>query len=258
LTIQFSVLGDSHIGISGSEAIYKKILKQAVQNAHFIIHGGDTIDSSSNPDKQEKIRRFQLFNSITSHYPATYYYTIGNHDLFPHQGTSDLFRHYVASDFVSVVPLPNTRVQLVRLDNATGRFTQESLSLVAKLNPNDYYIFDFHWPLFAKNLVQPIFKFDSDKIAQSHAMTKENTKVFFKALQQSGIPRDQILGIFSHHAHKFIAKTCHFPFGYTNLPIYACGCAGAYACIQAGYYLVHLTKTRERYDLSVQPMIIAP
>lgn len=252
LPVQFSVLGDSHIGASGSETIYRKVLNQAVRNSQFIIHGGDAIDSTVNPGKLEKIRRFELFKTITKEYPGKFYYTIGNHDLYPYKGSNVLFRDHVASDFVSVVNLPNTQVKLVRLDNATGRFSVPSLSLTAKLNPGDYYIFDFHWPLYAGNLVQSFTKFDGNKISQSHAMTRETTREFFHALRKSGLPRDHIIGIFTHHAHKFIEKTCNFPYGYSNLKIYACGCAGAHACPRPGFYQVLLTQLNQKYDLFVQ------
>ena len=252
LAVQFSVLGDSHIGASGSETIYRKVLKQAGGNSQFIIHGGDTIDSTANPGKQEKIRRFQLLKNISKEYTGTYYYTIGNHDLFPYQGASDLFKDHVTSDFVSVVNLPGTQVKLVRLDNATGRFSMPSLSLIAKLKPSDYYIFDFHWPLYAGNLVQSFTKFDTDKIPQSHAMTREATLDFFNALRLSTLPRSHILAIFTHHAHKFVEKTCNFPYGYSSLNIYACGCAGAHACPRPGYYQVFIAQHSHNYDLYVQ------
>lgn len=252
MAVQFSVLGDSHIGASGSDTIYRKVLKQAVRNSQFIIHGGDTIDSTANPSKQEKIRRFTLFKSITNEYTKRQYCSIGNHDLFPYKGASDLFKDHVTHDFVSVVNLPGTQVKLVRLDNATGRFSMPSLSLVAKLKPRDHYIFDFHWPLYAGNLVQSFTKFDTDKISQSHAMTKEATQEFFNALRLSTLPRNHILAIFPHHAHKFVEKTCHFPYGYSNIKIYACGCAGAHACPRPGYYQVFIAQHSHNYELYVQ------
>ena len=252
MVVQFSVLGDSHIGASGSETIYRKVLKQAVRNSKFIIHGGDAIDSTTNPGEQEKIRRFQLFKTITKEYTGTYYYNIGNHDLFPYQGASDLFREHVANDFVSVVNLPGTQVKLVRLNNARGRFSLPSLSLVRMLHPSDYYIFDFHWPLYGGNLVQSFTNFDTDKIPQSHAMTREATQEFFNALRLSTLPRSHILAIFTHHAHKFVKKTCNFPNGYSNIKNFVCGCAGAHACPRPGYYQVFITRAGQNYDLFVQ------
>lgn len=249
MAVQFAVLGDSHIGAPGSETVYRKVLKAAVQGSEFILHGGDAIDSTTNPDEQEKILRFEHFKRITEEYTKRHYDIIGNHDLFNH--SSNLFKNHITKNFVSVSQLPGTQVKLVRLDNANGEFSGPSLSLVKNLDPNEYYIFDFHWPLYAGNLVGT----NGNRLLASYALTAEATLELFNVLKQSGLPRNHILAMFSHHVHEFFQKICNFPNGYSNMKIYVCGCSGAHNCFEPGYYRVLLTRPGGKYDLMVHQIL---
>ncbi|MGG1635867.1 hypothetical protein MHH56_20455 [Paenibacillus sp. FSL K6-3182] len=142
-------------------------------------------------------------------------------------------------------PGTNGNVKYVWLDNVPGKFSFASISLLKNLDPSYYYIIDCHWPLKVSGIT----------VDPTHVISQEETNHFFNAIPSK--VRNNVIAIFTHHAHTFYEKLTNIYPGFTKTKFYVCGCSGAYKCqcnstsCGRGYYEAALTSNNNQYDLTV-------
>lgn len=239
--IQFAVLGDSHVGVGNSGSVFKKVLQKAVasSNKKFVIFGGDNEHGGRQSGKAETY--YKEFKNIVKgvldpkHIP--FRASIGNWET----NTRDLFKQYLGNvTGKKNFPGTNGKVIYVWLDNASGKFSTESLALLKTLDANHHYIIDFHWPLKVNGITR--------KINASHVLSQEQTNMFFMAIPSR--VRNKILAIFTHHAHKFYKKTSNIYPGFPKTKFFVCGCSGDYSCTNPGYYDATLTILNNQFTVT--------
>ncbi|MFC5452830.1 metallophosphoesterase family protein [Paenibacillus aestuarii] len=216
--VRFAVIGDSHIGYPTSLPTFKHILMEAVRtgNKRFVIFGGDNKHGSSGASAEADYLAFkETVTEVLGPRKIRYKASIGNWET----NTRGLFRRYLG-DVYGIMTFPGTqgRVKYVWLDNAIGRFSQASLSLLKGLDANSYYIINCHWPLRVNGI----------SIDSSQMISQQETDRFFEAIPPH--VRNKVLAIFTHHAHLFCAKQEHIYPGFPFTQYYVCGCSGAYKC----------------------------
>ncbi|NOU94355.1 metallophosphoesterase [Paenibacillus sp. LMG 31456] len=241
--IRFAVVGDSHVGYGNSINTFKSLLPKVVSsgNKKFVIFGGDNAQAGANHGKfaQQRYKDFKTtVDAVLRTKNIPYKASIGNWETT----TRGLFRQNLGS-VAGQMNFPGTqgKVQYVWLDNAPGQFSTESINLLNKLDANHYYIIDFHWPLNVKGITIT---------DPSHVLSLAETNKFFKAIPSAA--RDNVLAIFTHHAHKFYQKNTNIYPGFTKTKFFVCGCSGDYKCNPTGgrgYYDATLTIHNNQYSV---------
>ncbi|MBP1964570.1 metallophosphoesterase family protein [Paenibacillus aceris] len=240
--INFAVMGDSHVGYQNGAGIFKALLPKAVQSGQkkFVIFGGDNKHGgSTSQDANAWYKEFKdIASGILNPKNIPFKASIGNWE----DNTRDLFKHYLGST-VGQMNMPGTKgkVKHVWLDNAPGKFSDESIALLKSLDPNFSYVIDFHWPLRVQGI----------GVDLSHVLSRMETDRFFNAIP--GHVRNNILAIFTHHAHAWYEKTSPIYPGFTKTKFYVCGCSGAYKCTtgNSGYYDASLIIKNNQIDIHV-------
>ncbi|WP_044879074.1 metallophosphoesterase family protein [Paenibacillus sp. IHBB 10380] len=242
----FAVIGDSHIGYGNSLNIFRGLLPKAVAsgNKKFVIFGGDNKHGSVGAAADADYKAFK--NTVTRNLGSKkipYKASIGNWE----DNTRVLFTKYLGP-VQGQMNFPETKgkVKYVWLDNAPGKFSTASISLLKSLSPNYYYIIDFHWPLKVKGIT----------VDPTHVLSSQETANFFKAIPAN--VRNNVVGIFTHHAHTFYENLNNIYPGFTRTKFYVCGCSGAYKCkctssgCGRGYYDATLTINNNQVNLAVK------
>ncbi|WP_246627256.1 metallophosphoesterase [Paenibacillus solanacearum] len=241
--ISFAVVGDSHVGYGNSSTIFKSLLPKVVSsgNKRFVIFGGDNAQAGTDHGKFAQGRYVDFKNTADSVLGAKkipYKASIGNWETT----TRGLFKKYLGS-VAGQMNFPGTqgKVKYVWLDNAPGRFSKKSIDILNTLDNQHYYIIDFHWPLNVKGI--------TSSVDPSHVLSMAETKTFFNAIPSAA--RDNVLAIFSHHAHKFFQKYTNIYSGFTKTKFFVCGCSGDYKCKPSsrGYYDATLTLQNNQYTV---------
>lgn len=219
-TVDFAIVGDSHVGYQNSLAIFRKVLPKAVGsgNKQFAIFGGDNKHGSTGAQADADYQAFKgAVKAVLDPKGIPWRASIGN---WENNTRAQFLQHLNA--FIGLIDFPGTNgaVKYVWVDNASGRFTAESLNLLASLSPNYHYVIDCHWPLRVKGI--------TSEIPSDHIVSKSETNKFFRAIPAGA--RDKVLGIFMHHAHKFYRKLTDVYPGYPNTKFFVCGCSGDYQC----------------------------
>ncbi|MFS0725277.1 metallophosphoesterase family protein [Paenibacillus sp. 1P07SE] len=248
--VRFAVVGDSHVGYGNSETLFRRLLTRVVSgsNPRYVIFGGDNAHAGADHGQfaQDRYRTFKnIADSALGPRSIPYKAAIGNWETT----TRSLFRNYLGTEFgLRSIPGTQGRVRHVWLDNATGRFSTESINLLRSLDDNRYYyIFDFHWPLNISGLT----------VDPSHVLSPAETRRFFDAVPSA--IRSNVLAIFSHHAHLFFQKTSNVYPGFPNTKFYVTGCSGAYECRSRdrGYYNAAIVIDNNRYSVRASPVIVS-
>lgn len=96
------------------------------------------------------------------------------------------------------------------------------------MDPNYYYIIDFHWLLRVPGITNAI----------------------------PANVRNRILAIFTHHAHKLFSNSVPINPNFSNTPLYVIGCSGDYTCksVDRGYYDLNLTIQNNIATLQTTPV----
>jgi hypothetical protein len=231
--IPFAVVGDSHIGYGSSAAIFRNVLQKAVGsgNKSFVIFGGDNAHAGADHGQFAQARYTEFKNiarGILGSKKVPYRASIGNWET----STRTLFAGSL-NRVSGQMDFPGTqgKVKYVWLDNAPGQFSSASLSLLRNLNPNFFYIIDFHWPLRVKGFAAPA----------GHVLTQSETDKFFNTIPAAA--RNKIIAIFTHHAHTFFHKYTNVYPNFPKTKFFVCGCSGAYRCTTGGrgYYEASIT-----------------
>ena len=244
--VNFAVVGDSHVGYANSLSIFRNLLPKAVAsgNKKFVIFGGDNKHGSVGAAAETDYKAFKdTVGRNLGPKKIPYKASIGNWE----DNTRVLFKKYLGA-FYGQMNFPGTkgRVKYVWLDNAPGKFSYDSISLLKTLDPKYYYIIDCHWPLKVSGIT----------VDPSHVLSQQETNNFFKAIPHN--VRDNVLGIFTHHAHTFYENLNNIYPGFTKTKFYVCGCSGAYKCkcnsagCGRGYYDATLTLDNNQVRLSVK------
>ncbi|OCT12937.1 hypothetical protein A8709_21675 [Paenibacillus pectinilyticus] len=244
--VNFAIMGDSHVGYGHSLAIFRNLLPKAVKsgNKQFVIFGGDNKHGSVGAQSEADYKAFKdTVTSVLTPRKIPFKASIGNWE----NNTRDQFRTYLG-DVFGIMNFPGTqgKVKYVWLDNALGKFSFASISLLKSLDPRYYYIIDCHWPLQVPGI----------SVDPSHIVSQQETDNFFRAIPAN--VRDNVIGIFTHHAHTFYQNLSHIYPGFTKTKFYVCGCSGAYKCqcnsanCGRGYYEASLTIRNGQYDLKVK------
>ncbi|OAB47341.1 metallophosphoesterase [Paenibacillus antarcticus] len=244
--VNFAVMGDSHVGYGNSLSIFKGLLPKAVAsgNKKFVIFGGDNKHGSKGTVAEADYKAFK--DTVTrnlSPKKIPYKASIGNWE----DNTRVLFTKYLGPVHGQMnFPGTQGKVKYVWLDNAPGKFSYASISLLKSLSPNYYYIIDFHWPLKVKGIT----------VDPTHVLSSQETANFFRAIP--GNVRNKVVGIFTHHAHTFYENLNNIYPGFSKTKFYVCGCSGAYKCkctssgCGRGYYDATLTINNNQVDLAVK------
>jgi hypothetical protein len=239
-TVNFAVLGDSHVGYKNSLSIFRRILPRAVSsgNKRFVIFGGDNKHGSVGAAAHRGYRAFRnTVNRNLGPKRIRYKASIGNWEI----NTRSLFQRYLGA-VQGQINFPGTRrrVKYVWLDNSTGTFTQRSINILRGLDSRHWYIIDFHQPLRVRGL----------HVRPGHVISSQETRRFFNAIPPN--VRNRILAIFTHHAHTFFQRTSNIYPGFPRTKFYVCGCSGAYTCRGRGYYNASLSIQGNQIDVNVQ------
>ncbi|WP_020617303.1 metallophosphoesterase family protein [Paenibacillus daejeonensis] len=242
--LRFSVIGDSHVGYGNSENIFRRLLPRAIRsNTRLVIFGGDNAHAGADHGQFAQARYISFrdtVNSVLGPRNIPYKASIGNWETT----TRSLFRNYLGTEYgFRSFPGTQGRVRHIWLDNATGRFSSDSLNLLRSLDDSRYYyIFDFHWPLNISGLT----------VDPSHVLSPAETRRFFDAVPNS--IRNNVLAIFTHHAHLFFQKTSNVWPGFPNTKFFVTGCSGAYECRDRdrGYYDAALLIDNNRYSVQAR------
>jgi hypothetical protein len=244
--VNFTIMGDSHVGFGNSLSIFKGLLPKAAHsgNKKFVIFGGDNKHGSVGTTADVNYRAFKnTATAILGSKKIPFKASIGNWE----NNTRDLFKKYLG-DVFGIMNFPGTRGKLkyIWLDNASGKFSLSSISLLESLDPKHYYIIDCHWPLMVNGIT----------VDPTHIMSQQETDNFFRAIPSN--VRNKILGIFTHHAHTFYENLTNIYPGFTKTKFYVCGCSGAYKCkcdtssCDRGYYDATLTIQNNQINLKVK------
>lgn len=254
-TVNLAVVGDSHVGYSNSQSVFNSFLPKVVSsgNKRYIIFGGDNAHALGASGRQEARRYYQQFIDIVDREltPRNIYYqtSIGNWEDTSRNDSRTLFLQYF-NNLTGRVNIPRTQglVQHVWLDNGTGTFSQESITLLNNLDANHYYIIDFHWPLYVPGIYSTV--------NPDHVVSRQQTEEFFQAIPAN--VRNRILGIFTHHAHVFYSKLTNIHSNFPNTPFFVTGCSGAYKCssVASGYYDVNITIQNNQATLQARKVIV--
>ncbi|ASS66181.1 metallophosphoesterase [Paenibacillus sp. RUD330] len=247
-TVNFLVMGDSHVGFGNSLSIYKRLLQQAVKSGHksFCIFGGDNKHGSTGTQATTDYKAFKnVATGILGPKHIPFKASIGNWE----DNTRAQFKQFLG-DVMGKMDFPGTqgKVKYVWLDNAPGKFSFASIDLLTKLDPNFYYIIDCHWPL----------KVNGITVDPSHVLDAQETAHFFHAIPAN--VRDKVLAIFTHHAHTFYQNLSHIYPGFNGTQFYVCGCSGDYECkcdttgCGRGYYEGVLTLNNGKASLKITPV----
>lgn len=231
-TINFAVIGDSHVGYGNSASIFKNLLPKAVSsgNKRFVIFGGDNTQAGANHGNNANAYYKDFKDTVTNTLGSIpYKASIGNWEA----STQSLFTQYLGA-VEGQMNFPGTQgmVKYVWLNCAMGQFTPGSINILKNLDDQHFYIIDFHWPLKVSGIT----------VDPSHVLSAAETAKFFGAIPAK--VRDKILAIFTHHGHKFYRKLTNIYPGYTKTKFFVCGCSGDYKCTpngNRGYYNATLT-----------------
>ncbi|WP_346780558.1 metallophosphoesterase [Paenibacillus sp. PastF-1] len=231
-TVNFAVIGDSHVGYGNSLAIFRNLLPRAVSsgNKRFVIFGGDNTQAGANHGNNADSFYKEFKDAVTSTLGSIpYKASIGNWEA----STQPLFTKYLGA-VTGMMNFPGTqgKVRYVWLDCALGRFTADSINLLKNLDDRYYHIIDFHWPLKVSGIT----------VDPSHVLSTAETAKFFTAVPVK--VRDKVLAVFTHHGHKFYRKLSNIYPGYTKTKFFVTGCSGDYKCRPngaRGYYNGTLT-----------------
>ncbi|MNI15301.1 hypothetical protein D3C73_685970 [compost metagenome] len=244
--VNFAIMGDSHVGYGNGLSIYKNLLSKAVKsgNKQFVIFGGDNKHGSVGTTAEADYKAFKdVARGILGPKHIPFKASIGNWE----DNTRVLFKKYLGNVIGQMnFPGTNGKVKYVWLDNAPGKFSFASISLLKNLDPNYYYIIDFHWPLKVKGI----------SVDPTHVLSQAETKHFFDAIPSN--VRNKVIAIFTHHAHTFYENLNNIYPGFTKTKFYVCGCSGAYNCrcnsssCSRGYYEAALTVNNNQYNLTVK------
>lgn len=241
--IQFAAVGDSHVGFGNSLSIFKSLLTKVVSsgNKKFVIFGGDNTQAGADHGKfaQQRYKDFKTTaDLILGAKNIPFKASIGNWETT----TRNLFKQNLGSVAGQMnFPATQGKVRYLWLDNATGQFSSESINLLNKLDSSHYYIIDFHWPLNVKGITI---------VDPAHVLSLAETNRFFKAIPTAA--RNNILAIFTHHAHKFYQKDKNIYPGFTKTKFFVTGCSGAYKCNPnggRGYYDATLTISNNQFTV---------
>ncbi|WP_245987811.1 metallophosphoesterase [Cohnella lupini] len=243
--VNFAIIGDSHVGYQNGLSIFRNLLPQAVKsgNKKFVIFGGDNKHGSTGTQADVDYKAFKdTATAILKPKGIPFKASIGNWE----DNTRAQFKKYLGN-VLGQMNFPGTqgKVKYVWLDNASGKFSYASISLLKTLDPNYYYIIDCHWPLRVSGIT----------IDPTHIVSQQETDNFFRAIPSA--VRNKVLGIFTHHAHAFYEKLSNVYPGFTKTKFYVCGCSGAYQCkcgassCVRGYYEASLAIQNNRVDLTV-------
>lgn len=221
-TVDFAVIGDSHVGYGNSLAIFKNLLPKAAGsgNKRFFIFGGDNAQAGANHGKDADAYYRDFKNIVTATLGSTpYKASIGNWEA----STRALFTKYLGA-VTGRINFPGTQglVRYVWLDCALGSFSADSINLLKNLDDRYYYIIDFHWPLQISGIT----------VDPSHVLSAAETAKFFAAIPDKA--RDKVLAIFTHHGHKFFRKLTNIYPGFTKTKFFVTGCSGDYKCKPSG------------------------
>lgn len=239
-TVNLAVVGDSHVGFLNSQSMFNTLLQRVVNNSNkrYIIFGGDDVHALGASSIQVAETYYQQFTNILNNVLGSIPFrsSIGNWEATNRNNSRALFRQYINRYLTGYRVIPGTQglVRHVWLDNGRGGvFSQDSLNLLSNLDPNYYYIIDFHWPLRVPGI--------TTEIHGDHVMIQMQTNMFFNAIPSN--VRNKILAIFTHHAHKFFANSVTINPNFPNTSFFVTGCSGDYACISSerGYYELNLT-----------------
>lgn len=244
--INFTIIGDSHVGYGNGLSIYKSLLSKAVKtgNKKFVIFGGDNKHGSTGTAADVDYKAFKdVARGILGPKNIPFKASIGNWE----DNTRVLFKKYLGNVLGQMnFPGTNGKVKYVWLDNAPGKFSFASITLLKNLDPNFYYIIDCHWPLKVKGIT----------VDPTHVLNQNETDHFFNAIPSN--VRDNVIAIFTHHAHTFYEKLNNIYPGFTKTKFYVCGCSGAYQCkcnssgCGRGYYEAALTINNNQFDITVK------
>lgn len=231
-SINFAVIGDSHVGYGNSLSIFKDLLPKAVSsgNKKFVIFGGDNTQAGANHGNNADTYYRDFKDTVTSTLGSIpYKASIGNWEA----STQPLFTKYLGA-VTGQMNFPGTQgiVKYVWLNCALGKFTPASINLLKNLDDQHFYIVDFHWPLNVSGIT----------VDPSHVLSVSETNKFFSAIPTK--VRDKVLAIFTHHGHLFYRKLSNIYPGYTKTKFFVCGCSGDYKCKSSGdrgYYNATLT-----------------
>ncbi|MGE7611961.1 metallophosphoesterase family protein [Paenibacillus sp. NPDC101420] len=231
-TINFAVIGDSHVGYGNSASIFRNLLPKAVGsgNKRFVIFGGDNTQAGANHGNNANAYYKDFKDTVTSTLGSIpYKASIGNWEA----STQSLFTQYLGA-VEGQMNFPGTqgKVKYVWLNCALGLFTPGSINILKNLDDQHFYIIDFHWPLKVSGIT----------VDPSHVLSAAETAKFFAAIPTK--VRDKVLAIFTHHGHLFYRKLTNIYPGYTNTKFFVCGCSGDYKCKPSGdrgYYNATLT-----------------
>ncbi|WP_339801652.1 metallophosphoesterase [Paenibacillus sp. FSL R5-0744] len=231
-TINFAVIGDSHVGYGNSASIFRNLLPKAVGsgNKRFVIFGGDNTQAGANHGNNANAYYKDFKDTVTSTLGSIpYKASIGNWEA----STQSLFTQYLGA-VEGQMNFPGTQgmVKYVWLNCAMGQFTPGSINILKNLDDQHFYIIDFHWPLKVSGIT----------VDPSHVLSAAETAKFFAAIPTK--VRDKVLAIFTHHGHLFYRKLTNIYPGYTNTKFFVCGCSGDYKCKPSGdrgYYNATLT-----------------
>lgn len=231
-TVNFAVIGDSHVGYGNSTAIFRDLLPKAVNsgNKRFVIFGGDNAQAGANHGNNADAYYKDFKDTVTSTLGSIpYKASIGNWEA----STQPLFTKYLGA-VNGIMNFPGTqgKVRYVWLDCALGRFTADSINLLKNLDVRYFYIIDFHWPLKVSGIT----------VDPSHVLSTAETAKFFAAIPVK--VRDKVLAVFTHHGHKFYRKLSNIYPGFTKTKFFVTGCSGEYKCQPSGargYYNGTLT-----------------
>lgn len=244
--VNFTIIGDSHVGYGNGLSIYKNLLSKAVKNGNkkFVIFGGDNKHGSVGTQAETDYKAFKdVATGILGPKNIPFKASIGNWE----DNTRVLFKKYLGN-VLGQMNFPGTsgKVKYVWLDNAPGKFSFASISLLKSLDPSHFYIIDCHWPLKVSGIT----------VDPTHVLSQEETNHFFNAIPSN--VRNNVIAIFTHHAHTFNEKRSNIYPGFTKTKFYVCGCSGAYQCTcnstrcGRGYYEAVLTLNNNQFDLSVK------
>jgi hypothetical protein len=137
-TVNFSIIGDSHVGYSNSLSILKSVLPKAIRpgSTRFVIFGGDNKHGSKGAQADNDYQAFKdaVTNMLGTSIP--YKASIGNWE----NDTREQFQKYL-NPVLGMSNFPGTggKVKYVWLDNAPGKFSYASISLLRSLSANYYY-----------------------------------------------------------------------------------------------------------------------
>jgi len=87
-------------------------------------------------------------------------------------------------------------------------------------------------------------------------ISQQETDRFFEAIPPQ--VRNNVLAIFTHHAHTFCSKLEHIYPGFPATQFYVCGCSGAYKCKSdetgfiRGYYDASISFRNRQASVTVK------